>query len=96
MSMLFKSVDVWKRLHNGDAIRYRCFELIPSGRYCVQSADFYRRPLDDKSGGFLDRQFIELLLQQAPEDRTQTFSTLEEAIANHDEEFLDGLASHSR
>ncbi|HEX4006697.1 MAG TPA: hypothetical protein VHX60_11020 [Acidobacteriaceae bacterium] len=88
MSVLFKAIDVWKRLDDGGAIRYRCFELIPGGRFCVQSADFYRTPLGDKSGGFLDRQFTELFLQQAPDKREQrTFATLEEAIASHDEEF---------
>jgi len=88
MSVLFKTIDVWKRVDGGGAIRYRCFELIPEGRFCVQSADFYRPGHDDQSTESLDKQFRELFLEQSPDERAQrTFASLEEAIANHDEEF---------
>ena len=84
--MFYKSVDVWKR-NGGRAIRYRCFELLPTGRFCVQSADFYDKTnLERKEEGF-SRQFLELLLEEAPEDRAKTFATLEEAIAWHDQQF---------
>jgi hypothetical protein len=84
--MLYKVIDVWRRTDAG-AIRYRCFELIPSGHFCVQSADFYRDALSASKAEFLDCQFVELFLEQPPDDRSVTFATLEEAIARHDLEF---------
>jgi hypothetical protein len=84
--MLYKTIDVWKR-SDGVAVRYRCFELIPGGQFCVQSADFYPLSSDRAKDYFLERQLAELFLEQAPNDRSGTFETLEEAIAFHDREF---------
>ena len=84
---MFKAVDVWKRLDNGGLARYRCFELLPDHRYCVQSVDFYNEPLNVKTVHELDQQFIELLLEAAPNSENETYGTLEEAIANHDLDF---------
>ncbi len=84
--MLYKVIDVWKRLEAG-AIRYRCFELIPDGKFCVQSADFYSRQSPKPGAESLDKQFIELFLEQAPDDRSAVFNTIEEAVAWHDHQF---------
>jgi hypothetical protein len=65
-------------------MRYRCFEIISTGKFCVQSADFYRSKNVD---AFLDKQFIELLSEEAPELRSKTFDTIEEAIEWHNQEF---------
>jgi len=54
----------------------------------VQSADFYRLPLDTKQLANLDSQFMQLFLEQAPSNRTTEHQTLEEAIAAHDKDFL--------
>jgi hypothetical protein len=86
MDTLYRAIDVWRRRPNG-AVRYRCFEVLPGGRFCVQSADFFSLPFDNQRSDFSDRQFQELLIEQAPEERTATFSTLEEAIAEHDRDF---------
>jgi len=82
--MLYLAIDIYKRAKS-EVVRYRCFQVIPSGRYCVQSADFYR-PSSDSA--YLDNQHIQLLIDQAPDERSPTFATLEEAIAYHDTEFL--------
>jgi hypothetical protein len=84
--MLYKAIDVWKRESNR-AIRYRCFELVPDGTFCVQSADFYPLTPEKTKGDFLERQFVELFIEQAPEERSKAFQTLEDAIAWHDREF---------
>ncbi|MCI0538650.1 MAG: hypothetical protein L0Z50_25870 [Verrucomicrobiales bacterium] len=81
------AIDVWKRLDNNGVIRYRCFRVLPDDKYCVQSADFYRLPLEPNTIQNMERQFLELLLQQAPDERAKTFASLEEAIANHDKQF---------
>jgi hypothetical protein len=86
MDTLYRAIDVWRRRPNG-VIRYRCFEVLASGRFCVQSADFFSLPVDKQRGDFSDRLFQELLIEQARDERTATFSTLEEAIAGHDRDF---------
>ena len=88
MSNLFKAIDVWRRL-DGRTVRYRCFQVIPGGGFCVQSADFYRLPIDAQQAHRLDEQFVDLLIGQAPDQRDLTFPSLEEAIAHHDQEFTD-------
>ncbi len=68
-------------------VRYRCFKILTPERYCVQSADFYRLPIRPEQVANLDKQFLELVVEQAPNVRTQTYPSLEQAIAAHDEEF---------
>ena len=84
---MFKAIDVWRRLNNGGLARFRCFEVLPNQGYCVQSVDFYNEPLDVKRMQEFDRQFIELLLEAAPNRENETYRTLEEAIANHELDF---------
>jgi hypothetical protein len=83
---LYRSVDVWKRTRAGRLVRYRCFELLPAGGFCVQSADFYdARPSVTRAQ--LEQQFFELLSEEAPEVRSKPHPTLESAIQAHDIDF---------
>ena len=84
---MYKSIDIWKRLDGKTLVRYRCFEILTSNRFCVQSSDYYYLPLDAPQLARSDRQFLELLIGEAPEVRTETYPTLEEAIRMHDLEF---------
>jgi hypothetical protein len=84
----YRAIDVWKRLDGTSAVRYRCLECLQSKRFCVQSADVYRLPLDGKLASFVDSQFVELFIEQEPSSRSREYSTLEEAIAAHEESFL--------
>ncbi len=83
----YRAIDVWKRLHDGRLLRYRCFQAVSTGRYCVQSADYYNLPLSVEEDRKFERQFKELLIEQAPDYRSETCVTLEEAISTHDREF---------
>jgi hypothetical protein len=85
---LYKAIDVWKKLDKTSAVRYRCFECVNSKQYCVQSADFYRLPFDQKLVSNLDAQFLELFTEQDPTSRNAEYPSLEEAIAAHDKKFL--------
>jgi hypothetical protein len=92
MSALYRQIFVWK--HRGDlqvdaAVRYCCFESLKTGLFHVQSADFFRLPVNEVSRQQLDRQCIELLVETDPQDRTKGFASLEEAIAAHDRCFYD-------
>lgn len=86
---LYESLDVWRRLGDNRVLRYRCFKIHPSGRYCVQSSDSYHIPLSESDRLNSDRQFLELLIETAPETRSETFPSLDEAIASHDRKFSE-------
>lgn len=84
---MLKAIDVWKRLPNGRVVRYRCFEVLGSGGYCVQSADFFAFPIDDAQLRFSEKQFLELLIEEAPMERCPVYPTLKEAIDAHEHDF---------
>jgi hypothetical protein len=82
-----RSFDVWRRNGQNGLTRYRCFEDCSSHRFCVQSADFYKEPISAERIAQLEKQYIELLLQDSPFNRSGAFPTIEEAIADHDASF---------
>ncbi len=86
---MFKAIDIWKQLDLSTAIRYRCFERLSDGRFCVQSADYYTLPLREVQVKMLDQQFLELFLEVSPDQRSPLCTTLTEAIAMFDRDFGD-------
>jgi hypothetical protein len=60
-----------------------------TGKFCVQSADFYNLPIQNERLVQLDKQFLELMIEESPIVRSGAFDSVEEAIAHHDSEFLD-------
>jgi hypothetical protein len=82
----YKAIDVWER-KDRTVVRYRCFESLDTGRYCVQSADFCHH---GKHLANLDNQFIELLTEQDPAQRSGDYETLQAAIAAHKRDFGEG------
>jgi hypothetical protein len=81
---LYRAVDVWERQDEHTVIKYRCFQSLSSGKYCVQSADFFRSGTQPRVS---DDHYVELFLQQDPTERAGEYITLEEAIAAHKREF---------
>lgn len=65
-------------------MRYRCLGSLSNGEFIVQSADFYH---DGKESGASDRQFIELLTEDNPTQRSKEYETLADAIAAHKRDF---------
>lgn len=84
---LYIEVNVWKRIEENRLLRYRCFHILPDNKFCVQSADFYNLPLNDKQMRYLSEQFIQLLQEEDPTVRSGLFDSLEEAVASHDRDF---------
>lgn len=84
---LYEAIDVWKRVSTKELVRYRCFRNLTTNQYSLQSADFYRLPLDASQAGNLEKQFFELLAEQVPDERAGSFQSVEEAIAAHEQEF---------
>lgn len=71
----------------------RCFQRLNDGQFCVQSADYYHLPLNENQIEALDKQFLELFIEESPDQRSSLYSTLEEAIANYDLEFSSDFVS---
>jgi hypothetical protein len=86
--LVYKVFDVWCLEDKDSLVRYRCFEVIPLGKFCVQSKDFYRKPLDEKAVQQLDFQFLELLFEELPDARSGMFDSVAAAIQAHENEFL--------
>jgi len=86
MKMYF-ACDIWRRVADGTVARYRCFQVLPKGGYCVQSKDVYDARATPGLAAQHERQFIELFGEEAPDSRTRVYETLDEAIREHDREF---------
>jgi hypothetical protein len=84
---LYQAIDVWKRVSETDLLRYRCFRNLATNKFSVQSADFYRLPLDAAQAANLEKQYLELLEEQEPDKRAGSFDSVEEAITAHDRDF---------
>lgn len=85
---LYKSIDVWKVHEDNILIRYRCFEMLGEKKFCVQSADFFRLPIAEEQIHQLEKQAMELFLETLPDERSETFTSLEEAIEMHESDFV--------
>ena len=90
---LYRAFDIWKRVTDELLIRYRCFELLSPYEeergYCVQSADHYHGSDVSKYASFFEKQFLELLLEQKPDERSKVHKTVEEAINQFARDFKD-------
>jgi hypothetical protein len=86
MTALYRQIDVWRRSKKLGLIRFRCFEVLPGGGFCVQSSDFFDSA-DAKRDEQLEEQNLELLLESAPDVRSTPFRTLIDAIEAHVREF---------
>lgn len=84
---LYKHIPVYRRI-KGAVSLYHVFEIAGRG-YAVQSRDFHYL---DSTGVYLkqaEAQFLELLIEEAPEARSGLFATIEDAITAFDAEFDD-------
>jgi hypothetical protein len=84
---LYKSINVFRRLSDEEAVIYRCFELIPERGFVVQSADRLHLLVNMEEMQRYERQFWELFCEEAPDQRDAPSASLEEAIAAFDAEF---------
>ncbi len=78
---------IWKRLDEVSAVRYSCLNDLQNGKFAVQSAVFFRLPLDGPAVIESARQFAAFFIEVAPRERCSWFDSLEEAIINHEHEF---------
>lgn len=55
---MLRSFDVWKRIESMRLVRYRCFEDTSTGKFCVQSADFFDAPIRPEQLMHSEKQFL--------------------------------------
>ena len=84
---LYRLINVFRRVGSEKAIIYRCFELISEGRFVIQSADWIQLPVNSETMSHHERQLWELFCEEAPEQRSVPYASIEEAIAAFDAEF---------
>jgi hypothetical protein len=82
---LYRYVPVWKRTADG-LVLYRCFEVVGLG-YTVQSKDFFGAGRLITNTAHLESQFLELLWEQAPEERSKVKPTIQDAVESFDAYF---------
>jgi hypothetical protein len=85
---LYRRMDVWAQRDGGSVVCYRCFEVLPGRKYCVQSKDFFYVPLTADQLVSSEAHFIELLEDIPPEKRSKPHDMLEEAIAEFERSFM--------
>jgi hypothetical protein len=76
---LYRYIPVWRRESHAVKL-YRCFEMLDGRGYVVQSADYFYAKTYRESIPQSERQFLELLLEEFPEERITPKPSLEEAI----------------
>jgi hypothetical protein len=84
----YQYIAVWRRESYGLKL-YRCFGVLVGGGYVVQSADRFYAKHSRESVAQLERQFLELLLEEAPDERVEPRPSIEEAIRHFDSLFAD-------
>ena len=84
---MYLALDVWDRMDDAHAVRFRCFQNLRTGKFSVQSSDFYSLPIDKSRADILEYQHAELFIQSPPEERGGGFDTLGAAIKDHMEKF---------
>lgn len=83
----FKEINIWKSVDERTVARYRCFEILPDGKFVVQSKDFIYEDSDKTYRENLETYFIESLSSELFEEMiVEASSTIEEAIAKHEAE----------
>lgn len=90
---LFKSISVWHRVSSENAVLYECLENLGTGLFTVLVATVVRLPAEGRppvtapTPSFVER-FIEHDDALAePDEQTQWFASLQEAIEAHRRDF---------
>jgi hypothetical protein len=87
---LFVEVNVWREIDESKLVVYRCLQVLPQNGYVVKAADYYHGPLTLDQVRERDFYFVDSMFDGGLElAASETYPTLEEAIARFDEEFED-------
>lgn len=93
---MYRQISVWRRIDSQTAACYRCFERLSDGVVAVQSVDYFRLPLSAAQRAAAGSQLAELFIEEDPIARSGGYPSVMEAIAAHDRDFRDDVATDPR
>lgn len=85
--MLYQELVIWKHVAEKTAVRYTCLMNPTTKKISIQSADFYRLPVTQEQVMRFQTQFVELFCECDPSERSDSFDSVEEAVAAHERGF---------
>ena len=86
----YKEINIWKPIDDRTVARYRCFEILPEGKFFVQSKNYIYEDSDKTYRENLDMYFVESLSKENFEEMSkESCFTIEEAIAKHEIDFKE-------
>ena len=86
----FKEINIWKSVDERTVARYRCFEILPDGKFFVKSKDYIYEDSDKIYRENLEMYFIESLSSENFDKMSaEACFTIEEAITKHEADFTE-------
>jgi len=86
-SKFYRKIEIWKQCDHDNMVRFICFEILNEKRFCVQSSDYFYLPIDNDQIANSNKQQVELFMDAAPEERSELYDSLVDAITAHELEF---------
>ena len=83
MDGYYREIFVWKNRNAKSALRFTCLQDLETGKFTVQSADFFYLPLTEKQVLYFGNQFLELFVEASRIPRSKWYLSLQEAILAH-------------
>ncbi|ERP96996.1 hypothetical protein Q674_04060 [Acinetobacter sp. COS3] len=84
----FQLIPIFNRISNQKIAEYGCLYCLETKEYAVLCTNFYSPSSSNEDHAYFKKQTIELLLEESPQIRCKWFSSIEEAIDEHDLEFI--------
>jgi len=86
----YKEINIWKPIDSKIVARYRCFEVLPDGKFFVQAKDYIYEDSDKTDRENLEMYFIESLSKENFEKMAkEACLTINEAIVKHEIDFKE-------
>lgn len=84
---LFKLISIYKRMSDQELTEYVCLHNLEMELYAVLCANFFNPSSSNEDHTYFKKLTIELLLEESPLTRCEWFSSIKQAIDQHDLEF---------
>ncbi len=67
----FKEINIWKPANERTVMRYRCFEILPDGKFFVQVSEHIYEDSDAKYRESLDDYFFGRILRRPTRSKSR-------------------------
>lgn len=84
---LLQLIPIFKRISNQQLAEYVCLYNLDTKQYAVLCTNFYSPTSSNEDHAYFKKLTMELLLEESPQSRCKWFSSIEQAINQHDLEF---------